>query len=145
MSNCLNSRRVAHVRKKLLFISESFIAGYFEDHEYQFRVFPVYKIHNQLNTSTASSALWKIPSFPTKNPAIAMAEGQDASQNIITVTVKAPKQKEYIEIGENADIKEVIIFHPYVPHTLTCVRDWNTHTYMYTIRGGTMGGKLSNR
>lgn len=36
-----------------------------------------------------------------------MAEGQDAARNLISVTVKSTKDKKTIEIGENADIKEV--------------------------------------
>lgn len=36
-----------------------------------------------------------------------MAEGQDTARNIISVTVKSTKDKKTIEIGEDADIKEV--------------------------------------
>lgn len=36
-----------------------------------------------------------------------MAEGQDAARDIISVTVKSTKDKKTIEIGANADIKEV--------------------------------------
>lgn len=36
-----------------------------------------------------------------------MAEGNEDSQNLITITVKSTKDKKNIEIDENADIKEV--------------------------------------
>lgn len=65
-----------------------------------------------------------------------MAEGQDASQNIITVTVKAPKQKENIEIGENADIKEVHDIRIHIQTVSGWVRERHPRTHTYTEAGG---------
>lgn len=41
-----------------------------------------------------------------------MAEGQSSQK--INVTVKTPKAKQTIEIDENADIKEVSLYSPYL-------------------------------
>lgn len=45
--------------------------------------------------------------FPTKN-SIAMAEGQEESQKkLITILVKTPKEKQSIEIEEDASVTDV--------------------------------------
>lgn len=36
-----------------------------------------------------------------------MAEGQDTARTLISVTVKSTKDKKTVEIGEDAEIKEV--------------------------------------
>lgn len=80
----------------------------------------IYKITKRLTISTATAPTKQFKktthSHSIENFYRTMAEGSDSAKKI-TITVKTPKEKQQIEVAEDADIKDVsVVYILNVPH-----------------------------